>query len=371
MTTLEDNTARSRAEIAESLGRERLLEALASMMRIRRFEERAIASYQQTKVGGFLHLYSGQEAVAVGSCLALKDDDPMISAYRDHGHALARGMDPKYGMAELFGRIDGCAKGKGGSMHFFDREHHMYGGHAIVGGQLPLGVGIGFGIQYLAEDKVCACYLGDGALNQGAFHESMNLAALWRLPIVFVCENNLYSMGTHIARGTTKADDLSAKAHAYGMRYAELDGMDLLDAYDVLAREIPPTRGVSGQEGPIFVNARTYRYSGHSVSDPQKYRTKEEVAEFQQQDPITNLVRDLVDAGLASQDEIDQLDAAAKEEIREAVRFADASPAPGRDEMFTDVYAEPFPPYERGSLPSMLRDAGGAGSGGEGRNGDA
>ena len=191
-----------------------LLEMLRQMMLIRRFEERTMQSFQQQKIGGFCHIYIGQEATAVGSIAALRPEDPIITAYRDHGHALARGMDPNACMAEMFGKATGCAKGKGGSMHFFDKARHMYGGHAIVAGQCPLGVGLAFGIQYEKKDNVCLCYLGDGALNQGAFHESMNIAAIWRLPIIFIVENNMYSMGTHIARGTSMAEDLGAKANA-------------------------------------------------------------------------------------------------------------------------------------------------------------
>jgi len=348
-------TEEDSAVTPHDLGKDRLLEMLSGMMLIRRFEERTAASYQQAKVGGFCHLYTGQEAVAIGSVAGLEPEDPIITAYRDHGHALARGMDPKYAMAELYGKITGCSKGKGGSMHFFDREHHMYGGHAIVGGHLPLGVGIAFGIHYNREAKVCACFFGDGALNQGAFHEAMNLAGLWELPLLFIVENNRYAMGTHIARGTTQADDLEAKARAYEMRYAECDGMDVLDVYDCIAREAAACRGPAEGQGPVFINVKTYRYQGHSMSDPQKYRTKEEVREYQEIDPINVLVNRLIDEGITDQQTVDELDKEAKARVKEAVKFADASDDTPVEEMYTDVYQSPFPPYLKGELPEMCR----------------
>ena len=343
-----------------------LKELLRQMMLIRRFEERTAQSYQQAKIGGFCHLYIGQEAVAVGSIAALRDGDPIITAYRDHGHALARGMDPRYAMAELFGKVTGCCKGKGGSMHYFDKPRHMYGGHAIVGGQCPLGVGLAFAIQYNGQDNVCVCYLGDGALNQGAFHESMNLAAIWDLPILFVVENNSYSMGTHIARGTSQANDLSVKAAAYGMRFARCDGMDVLAVHECFKHQVQQARAgksdasFGGEKasggGPALVECRTYRYKGHSMSDPQKYRSKDEVVEFEQQDPINNLVNHLIENDLASQDEITELDKEAKRIALEAVRYANDAPDLGVDELYTDVYSQPFGPFKKGDLPLMLRE---------------
>jgi len=327
---------------SEALKPEQLLQMLRQMLVIRRFEERSAQSYQQNKIGGFLHLYIGQEAVAVGSIAALRPDDPIITAYRDHGHALARGMAPGPAMAELFGKTGGCCQGKGGSMHLFDRPHHMYGGHGIVAGQVPLGVGIAFALQYRGEDKVCVCYLGDGALNQGAFHESMNLAAIWRLPIVFAVENNMYSMGTHIARGTSMADQLEVKAAAYGIRYATCDGMGVLKVYDCFVKEVARTRA---GDGPCFINVETYRFKGHSISDPQKYRTKEEIQEYEEHDCIQRLVRRLIGRSLATQEQLDQIDAEAKQVARDAVAFADQSPPPAPEDLITDLYAQPFSPY--------------------------
>ncbi|MCC6680149.1 MAG: pyruvate dehydrogenase (acetyl-transferring) E1 component subunit alpha [Phycisphaeraceae bacterium] len=345
---------------------------LADMLLIRRFEERTMQAYMQQKIGGFCHIYIGQEACAVGAMAALKADDPIVGAYRDHGLALAKGMDPNAAMAEMFGKVTGCSKGKGGSMHFFDRPHHMYGGHAIVGGQIPLGAGLGFAIQYEKKDNVALCFFGDGALNQGAFHESFNLASIWNLPVIFVLENNSYSMGTHIGRGTAMAEDLQAKAESYGIRYAECDGMDVLSVYDCFAEQVERTRGAENPQhkrgvipeyarhgrtpGPAFINVRTYRYKGHSMSDPQKYRSKEEVSQFEAADPIQRLVSHLIESNLATQEQIDELDAVAKKTASDAVAFANNSPDLDRSEMFTDVYSNPYgPPFEKGQPIESMR----------------
>ncbi|MEX2212819.1 MAG: pyruvate dehydrogenase (acetyl-transferring) E1 component subunit alpha [Phycisphaeraceae bacterium] len=365
MTTATPSAARS----ATSLGKDQLLDMLGRMLLIRRFEERTAQSYTQQKIGGFCHIYIGQEAVAVGSITALEPTDPIITAYRDHGHALARGMEPKYGMAEMFGKVTGCAKGKGGSMHFFDKEHHMYGGHAIVGGQCPMGVGLAFASQYLGKDEVTLCYLGDGALNQGAFHEAMNLAAIWNLPIIFVLENNGYSMGTAIHRGTSASDDMRVKAAAYGMRYAECNGMDVLEVYNCFKREVDKTRGSTSEalglkdqgEGPCFINVKTERYKGHSMSDPQKYRDKgayEKMHKDEARDPILKLTMHLIDKGLATQEQIDELDERAKKLAIEAVEFANESPDTPVEELYTDVYSQPYGPYKKGELPEMLKGKG-------------
>ncbi len=349
-----------------------LLGMLYDMMLIRRFEERTMQNYMQQRIGGFCHIYIGQEAVAVGSIAALSNEDPIIGAYRDHGIALARGMDPNVAMAEMFGKLTGCSKGKGGSMHLFDRSHHMYGGHAIVAGQCPLGVGIAFGIQYVRRPEVCLTYLGDGALNQGAFHESANLASVYNLPVIFVLENNLYSMGTHIARGTSMADELSAKAEAYGLRYAECNGLDVLDVYHTIKREVARTRQAQNPQwqrgaaaeyhrfgqnpGPALVNIRTYRYKGHSMSDPQKYRTKEEVGDIEQQDCINRLVNYLIKQQLADQNQIEELDRRAKKTAQAAVQFANESPDLESDEMYTDVYQNPFAPFKQGRPLPPIQD---------------
>lgn len=348
---------------------EQLSSLLYDMMLIRRFEERTMQAYQQAKIGGFCHIYIGQEATAVGSIAALKKGDPVVTAYRDHGHALAKGMSPNACMAEMFGKVTGCAKGKGGSMHMFDKPNDMYGGHAIVGGQNPLGCGLGWGIQYMKQDHVALCFMGDGALNQGATHEAMNLAAIYNLPLIFVLENNGYSMGTDIARGTAMAHDQRQRAQAYGMRYAECDGQDVLDTYvtfrDQVAmtrnarpinyneetgkRETIPTYAAEGRNpGPAFINVKTYRYQGHSMSDPQKYRTKDEVSGKQDIDCINRLVGYLVDHDLLDQARIDELDAKAKDVAKEALAHAEAAEPMPRDELFTDVYANPYGPYVKG-----------------------
>ena len=359
MTTATDAKRDVRSAADDLPSKERQIEMLDRMLLIRRFEERCAQSYQQAKIGGFCHIYIGQEATAVGSIFALNDGDPIITAYRDHGHALARGMDPRYCMAEMFGKITGCAKGKGGSMHMFDKPNAMYGGHAIVGGQTPLGVGLAFAIQYNKEDRVCLCYLGDGALNQGALHEAMNLAAIWNLPIIFVVENNKFSMGTAIERGTSEADNLGAKAAAYGMRYAECNGMDVLDTWRVFKREVDRTRGSTSKalgledagDGPCFINAKTDRYQGHSMSDPQKYRDKSQYDAMKKDagiDPILRMTHHLIDSGLLKQEQIDEMDAKAKQIAKDSVEFADQSEDTPMSELFTDVYAEPFGPFKKG-----------------------
>lgn len=336
---------------------------LASMLLIRRFEERCAQSYQQARIGGFCHLYIGQEATAVGTIAALRDDDAVITAYRDHGHALARGMNPGVAMAEMFGRLAGCARGKGGSMHLFDAPHHMYGGHAIVGGQCPLATGIAFAIRYLGLDRVCLCFFGDGALNQGAMHESMNLSAIWGLPVVWVCENNRYSMGTAIGRGTAMADNLRVKADAYGMAYAQCDGMDAVATYEATAAVVAATRR---GEGPAFLEAVTYRYKGHSMSDPQKYRDREEVAEMEESDPIQRLAEQMKQQGTITDEGVEALDRDARRLALEAVKFAQDAPPTPQSELYTDVYAMPYGPYAAAEMDRIApaNDAPG-GTGGE------
>ena len=354
------------ARLSNAIPKAIVLQMLEQMLTIRRFEERTQQAYQGQKIGGFCHIYIGQEAVAVGSIAAAQPTDPVITAYRDHGHALARGMHPNYAMAEMFGKVTGCSKGKGGSMHFFDKEHHMYGGHAIVGGQAPLGVGLAFAAQYTGKDEVTLCYFGDGALNQGAVHEAMNLAAIWNLPILFILENNGYSMGTAIHRGTSASDDLSVKAAAYGMRYAECNGMDVIETYNVFKRELELTRGSTSKalgleqrgQGPCFINVKTERYVGHSMSDPQKYRDKATYDAMRKNgsvDPILRLTEYVIDNKLAKQADIDAMDERAQKFAVDAIEYATNSPDLGVDEMYTDVYSQPYGPYKVGELPLMLR----------------
>jgi pyruvate dehydrogenase E1 component alpha subunit len=347
------------ARLSDDLPDDTLTKWLYDMQLIREFELRTGQAYQQAKIGGFCHLYIGQEAAAVGTFACVEHSDPIICAYRDHGHALARGMHPNACMAEMYGKLPGCAKGKGGSMHMFDRPNNLYGGHGIVGAQTPLGAGLAFAVKYErevleqdidggdAKKKLCLCYLGDGALNQGAFHEAMNLAGLYSLPVVYICENNKYSMGTSIERGTTMADDLSRKAAAYGMDYLQIDGMDIRDIYD---RFKPLADECREQVKPAFVNLLTYRYQGHSMSDPQKYRTKDEVQEWRDRDSIALLADHLMaskdDGGrdCLSEDDWKSMQKEIRDIVRESIAFAEDAQAPDPEkELYSDVYLNPLP----------------------------
>src|ERR1043166_7711448 len=261
------------------------VEMLSLMLLIRRFEERASQQYQAQKIGGFCHLYIGQEAVVVGAIAAVRPDDYVITAYRDHGHALARGTTANACMAELFGKETGCSRGLGGSMHFFDKRHHMYGGHAIVAAHVPLGVGLAFAIKYRGEDRVTLCFFGDGAINQGSFHEALNLAALYRLPIIFICENNLFAMGTSVKRSTS-LKQIVDRAEGYDIPGEIVDGMNFREVRDKVAEVADSIRKESH---PAFLEVRTYRYRGHSMSDPASYRTKDELEKYRLDDPIIRL----------------------------------------------------------------------------------
>lgn len=330
---------------------------LRDMMLIREFELRTMQAYQQAKIGGFCHVYIGQEAVAVGCTASVRPEDPIITAYRDHGHALARGTEPRYAMAEMFGKIGGCSKGKGGSMHFFDKRTNFFGGHAIVGGQCPLGVGLAFACRYENEvlgegsKRVCLAFMGDGALNQGGVHEAMNLAAVLELPCIFIVENNQYAMGTSIERGTANAHDLTARAAAYGMPGYVLDGMDCLSVYSGMK---PVVDWCRDNQKPAFVDIRTYRYKGHSMSDPQKYRSKDEVTEYESSDPIRKLADQLIDESAFDDDRFKSMSKSVRDEIRAALKWADASPVPDMSELYHDVFVEAHGPFTGTSLPEML-----------------
>ncbi len=335
---------------------------LYDMAAIREFEVRCMQAYQDKKIGGFCHVYIGQEAVAVGCVAAIEPRDPLVTAYRDHGHALARGMHPKHCMAEMFGRIGGCAKGKGGSMHMFDKANNLFGGHGIVGAQCPLGAGLAFATKYEDEvikggksDRVTLCFLGDGALNQGALHEAMNLAGLLDLPVIFVVENNGYSMGTAIERGTTMAHKIVSKAVGYGIEGVEIEGMDVVNVYAAMKDLADRCRRTSR---PAFVDMRTYRYKGHSMSDPRKYRTREEEERYEAEDPIGKLEKLIKDRKIMTAAEIEAMNDRIKDEIRDAVAWADASPAPTVEDLYHDVYVERWGPYTGTSLPQMLLENG-------------
>jgi pyruvate dehydrogenase E1 component alpha subunit len=317
-----------------------------TMVRIRRFEERSLRAYQAKKIGGFLHLYIGQEALAVGCCSLMGPHDHVITAYRDHGHALAVGMDMKPLMAELYGKTTGCSKGKGGSMHFFDPSRNYWGGHAIVGGQVPLGTGLAYAIKPRGLKGACMTFMGDGAVNQGAVHEAYNLAALWQLPVVFIIENNGYSMGTSQARST--AGELARRAEGYGMDWAVCDGHDVFEVRATVDKFLAAARG---QSKPSIVEIRTYRYRGHSVADPDNtYRSKEEIDEYKHtKDPIFLLHNTLVAEGVLDEAEAAQIDAEARAEADLSANFAEASPFPTLEEITQDVYWEEDHPSEKKS----------------------
>jgi pyruvate dehydrogenase E1 component alpha subunit len=307
------------------------------MLLIRRFEEKAAEMYALGKIGGFLHLYIGQEAVAVGAMATLRPDDYVIAGYREHGHALAKGSDPRRIMAELFGRRDGVSKGKGGSMHMFDRSVNFLGGHAIVGGYLPIAAGVGFSIRYAEGDQVILCFFGDGSVPQGEFHESLNLAALWKLPVIFICENNRYAMGTAIQRALAQTE-IHRFADAYKIPGEACDGMDVLAVRETVGRAVARARE-SGT--PTLVEARTYRFRGHSMRDPAAavYRTREEVEEEKRRDPIALWEERLRAAGLLDEAGLRTLGEEVEAEVAEAVAFAEASPEPPPEWLTEDVYA--------------------------------
>ncbi len=319
-----------------------LMQWYRQMVLIRQFELRCAQSYQQQKIGGFCHLYVGQEAVAVGSIGAVRPDDYIITAYRDHGHAIARGMEiyPLFG--ELYGKRSGCSHGKGGSMHFFDVEKNFFGGHAIVGAHIPLAVGMGWAIKYRKQDRVVLCYFGDGAINQGSFHEALNLAGLFKLPCIFLVENNGYGMGTHVHRASAVTELKLRTADAYGIPGKDVDGMDCLAMYRMVRSAADYCRAGNGS---IFLEVKTYRYRGHSMSDPQKYRTREEVAEFQKHDPIGRLEKILQEKRLLDDPKISAIADEIHREVEAAHEKADADPTPDLEDVWTDIYAQPFGPY--------------------------
>src|SRR5437667_3663050 len=308
------------------------------MVLIRRFEEKAAEGYALGKIGGFLHLYIGEEAVAVGATSAMRPDDYAIAAYREHGHCLAKGSDPKRVMAELFGRIDGLSKGKGGSMHLFDKSVNFLGGHGIVGAHLPLAAGVGFGIKYQGGDQVVLCYFGDGAVPEGEFHESMNLAALWKLPVIFICENNRYAMGTAIHRALAQTE-IWRFAETYGIHGEAVDGMDVLAIRECVGRAVERARR---DKVPALIEARTYRFRGHSMRDPAGaiYRTKEEVEREKLRDPIMIFAERALKAGWLSEADVRAIEKDVNDRIDDAVAFADASPEPPVEWLLTDIYKE-------------------------------
>jgi pyruvate dehydrogenase E1 component alpha subunit len=320
--------------LRELLSEEELLKFYEQMVICREFEESCAEQYSKGHITGFLHLYTGQEAVAVGCTAGLKQTDYVLSAYRDHAQAIVRGADPKRVMAELFGKATGICKGKGGSMHLFAPELNFMGGYAIVGGQFPIAVGLAWGSQLQEQDRVTACFFGDGSMNQGTFHESLNWARLWDLPVLFICENNFYGIGTEVHRASAQAA-LHRRTCGYDIPSEKVDGMDVVAMYQAAKRA---AEWVRERQRPYFIEAVTYRFRGHSMSDPAKYRSSSEADVWKSRDPIPNLSRRLLEEGIADQARLDQINQAALALVQEAVRFAEDSPWPEDSEIWNDIY---------------------------------
>lgn len=331
-------TVRAKQTTELNEDRETLINLLHQMILIRRFEEKSAESYSLGKIGGFCHLYIGQEAVGVGAISAIRRDDYVITSYREHGQALAKGVPADAVMAELFGKSGGCSRGKGGSMHLFDKSVNFLGGHAIVGGQIPLGTGVAFASKYKETDQVTLCFFGEAAVNQGAFHESLNLAQLWKLPCIYICENNKYGMGTSLERAMS-LHEVAQKACAYEVASEVVDGMDVMAMRQATQRAVERARKESL---PTLLEASTYRYMGHSMSDPGNYRTRAEIEKYQERDPIKLFTAMLKDNDILSDKDISQMEAEIKERIEQALRFAEESPEPDPKELYTNVYSNPL-----------------------------
>ena len=328
--------------MAQKFSKETYLYWYELMQLIRQFESKSEEMYKMAgKIRGFFHVYNGQEAIAAGCMTATNQEDPFITAYRDHGLALAKGMSPNSAMAELYGKATGCSKGKGGSMHLFSKEHYFFGGHGIVGAQIGTGAGLAFAEQYRGSKNVVLCFFGDGAARQGMLHEVFNLAMLWKLPVVFICENNNYAMGTSIER-TSNVIDIYKLADAYEMPADKIDGMTSEAVHEGVARAV--NRARQG-EGPTLLEMKTYRYKGHSVSDPQKYRTKDEVEEYKDQDPITKVTKTILDNNFATEADLKAIDDKISLIVDASVKFAEESPWPDDSEVYKDVYIDQNYPF--------------------------
>lgn len=321
--------------------KETYLKWYESMLLMRKFEEKTGQLYIQQKIRGFCHLYIGQEALVAGSESVLRRDDRVITAYRDHAHPIGRGLHPKYIMAELMAKITGCSKGKGGSMHIFSKEFNFFGGHGIVGGQIPLGAGIAFADKYNGNDNVTLCYMGDGAVRQGALHETFNMAMLWKLPVIFIIENNNYAMGTSVER-TSNVLELHKIGLGYEMPSFAVDGMRCEDVHDAIESAVARARK---GDGPTLLEMKTYRYKGHSMSDAQTYRTKEEVAEYKLQDPIEQVLVTIKNNKWASDADLETIEKRVDDVVAESVKFAEESPFPTVDELYKDVYTQEDYPF--------------------------
>ncbi len=312
-----------------------------TILLVRRFEEKSAQLYGQQKIRGFCHLYIGQEAIIAGMITAITPEDSVITAYRDHGHALALGVSANQVMAELYGKETGCSGGKGGSMHMFSKEHNFYGGHGIVGAQIPLGAGIALAEQYKGTDNLCVCFFGDGAARQGALHETFNMAMLWKLPVIFVCENNEYAMGTSVER-TTNVLDIYKIGSAYEMPSFQVDGMKCETVHSAFAEA---TERARKGDGPTFLEIKTYRYRGHSMSDPATYRSKEEVITYKLQDPLETTKATILEKGFATEEELENMEETILAEVNASVDFAENSPYPDASKLYKDVYVENDYPY--------------------------
>ncbi|MEQ9423988.1 MAG: pyruvate dehydrogenase (acetyl-transferring) E1 component subunit alpha [Cyclobacteriaceae bacterium] len=331
----------SKAKSKGSFPKETYMFWYESMLLVRRFEEKAGQLYGQQKIRGFCHLYIGQEAVASGSVSALKKGDKYITAYRDHGHPLVLGSDPGAVMAELYGKVTGISKGKGGSMHMFDKEKGFFGGHGIVGGQIPLGAGIAFAEQYKGTDNVCICYMGDGAVRQGAFHETLNMAMTMKMPVIFAIENNGYAMGTSVGR-TSNVTELYQLGESYDIPSSPVDAMSVEAVHEAVSEAAARARK---GEGPTLLELRTYRYKGHSMSDPAKYRTRDEVDEYRKKDPIEQVKSKILKEKISTEKELKAIEDKIKKSVEDAVKFAEDSPWPDPSDAFNDVYAEKDYPF--------------------------
>ena len=333
--------AKTSAKKGEKFDKETYMKWYESMLLMRKFEEKAGQLYIQQKIRGFCHLYIGQEALVAGAISATKPTDNYITAYRDHAHPIGLGMDPKYVMAELYGKETGCTKGKGGSMHMFSKELNFFGGHGIVGGQIPMGAGIAFADKYKGNDNVTLCYMGDGAVRQGAFHEALNMAMFWKLPVIFIIENNNYAMGTAVDR-VSNVTNLNILAEGYEMPNEQVDGMACEPVHNAIERAV--TRARKG-DGPTLLEMRTYRYKGNSMSDPAKYRTKEELEEYKTLDQIENALRVIKKKKYATDSELKDIQDKLKAQVQESINFAEESDYPDASELYTDVYVQEDYPY--------------------------
>lgn len=324
--------------MAKELAKEELLRLYREMVLIRRFEEKSAELYAEGKIGGFLHLYIGQEAIAAGACVALRDEDHLLTAYRDHGWAISRGLDPKAVMAELLGKATGVSGGKGGSMHLASADRHYWGGHAIVGGHLPLATGVGLEVRYNEKHAAVLCVLGEGTTNIGYFHESVNLAAVWKLPVVFLVENNQYGMGTEVGRASA-VTNIFEKGCAYDIPNKQFNGQDIFEVYETLDEALEYARAT----GPVLLEAVTYRYVGHSMGDPERYRTKAEIEEWRARDPILRLQDKMAEKGWITDEVAQEIAQSVEAELKEIVQFAEESPEPDDEALCKDVYVNPVP----------------------------